>query len=115
MNARMMIASVAALLAVFGPNVRAQSAEKHDYLIVSPHTPEECLKTLDSYVGKDQKTLAKMDWGCMAGDHTGYLKVSAESEQAALAFLPEAQRASAKVVPLNKFTPDQIKSFHAKK
>jgi hypothetical protein len=115
MNARMMIASLAALVAVFGPTLRAHAADKQDYLIVSPHTPEECLKTLDTYLGKDQKTLAKMDWGCMSGDHTGYLKVSADSEQAALALLPEAQRASAKVIPLNKFTPEQIKSFHAKK
>jgi len=115
MNARMMIASVAALLAVFGPNFRADAADKKEYLVVSPHTPEECLKTLDSYVGKDQKTLAKIDWGCMAGDHTGYLKVTAESEQAARAMLPEGQRANAKVVPLNKFTVEQIKSFHAGK
>jgi hypothetical protein len=115
MNARMLTVSVAALLAVFSPTLRAHAADKSEYLIVSPHTPEECLKVLDTYVGKDQKTLAKMDWGCMAGDHTGYMKVTAESEQAAIALLPEAQRASAKAVKLNKFTPAQIKGFHAQK
>ena len=115
MNARMSIVSVAALLAVFSPTLRAHAADKSEYLIVSPHTPEECLAVLDTYVAQDKKALAKMDWGCMAGDHTGYMKVTAESEQAALALLPEKQRASAKAVKLNKFTPEEIKGFHAKK
>jgi hypothetical protein len=115
MNARMLLTSVAGLLAVTGPAPRAFAAAKTEYLIVSPHTPEQCLAVLDEVVEKDKKLLAKMDWGCMAGDHTGYLKVTAENEQAALALLPEKERATSKAVKLNKFTPDQIREFHSHK
>lgn len=86
------------------------------YLIIAPHTPEQCLKVLDEV--KDQggdKALAKYDWGCMAGDHTGYRMVTAASEADALNSLPPSMRSTAKAVKLNKFTSAQIQSFHEKK
>lgn len=92
----------------------ASSAGGDKYLVMMPHTPEECLKALDDTAARSPKLLADMDWGCMSGDHTGYVTVKAKSEEAAKAMLPESQRAKAKVVKLNKFTQEQIKSFHTK-
>ncbi len=92
-----------------------KGAAKGDrYLIMSPHTAEECLKALDDVTAASPALLAKFDWGCKAGDHTGYVVVQAASEDAARAMLPESQREKAKIVKLNKFTVEQIKSFHAK-
>jgi hypothetical protein len=85
------------------------------FMIIAPHTAEQCLAALDEFAGHAPKLLAKMDFGCKAGDHTGYAIVHAENADAARNMLPETLRASAKVVELNKFTIDQIKSFHAMK
>jgi hypothetical protein len=92
------------------PSARAIASER--FLIEAPHTPADCLAVLDTMAEQDKKLLAKTDWGCMSGDHTGYVVVEAENEQAARALLPEKMRASAKVIKLNKFTPKEIASFH---
>jgi hypothetical protein len=91
---------------------RALSSER--YLIESTHKPEDCVAALDTMVEQDKKLLAKMEWGCLSGDHTGYVIVDAASEQDARDKLPETLRANAKVVKLNKFTPKEIASFHKK-
>jgi len=91
-----------------------QQAKGDHYLLIMPHTAEQCLKALDDMEAASPQLLAKTDWGCMAGDHTGYLIVQAASEQAARNMIPAAERAGAKVIKLNKFTPEQIKSFHQK-
>jgi hypothetical protein len=90
------------------------SAKMERFLLISPHTSDQCLKALDAMETSAPKLLAKMDWGCMAGDHTGYVEVEAASVDAARAMLPESARAQAKVVRLNKFTPEEIKKFHTK-
>jgi hypothetical protein len=88
---------------------------KNRYLVIAPHTPEQCLAALDDIKANDQALLKKIDWGCAAGDHTGYLSVEADSEEAALKSLPEKSRASARAVKVVKFTPEQIQQFHAGK
>ena len=85
----------------------------YHYLVIAPHTPEECLKTLDEVSAEGAETLAKFSWGCKAGDHTGYAMVTAKDEAGALAFIPEAGRATAKAIKLNKFTMEEIKAFHS--
>lgn len=83
------------------------------FIVVAHHTPEDCLKTLDEVSGKSTNLLAKFDWGCMAGDHTGYATIEAKDEAAAKAMLPASMK-NAQIVKLNKFTLEQIKSFHEK-
>jgi len=51
------------------------------------------LKALDDMEAASSQLLAKTDWGCMAGDHTGYLVVHASSAQAALNMVPASERA----------------------
>ena len=86
-----------------------------EYMIIAPHTPEECLKVLDEQLAMGPQSLAKWEWGCMAGDHTGYAIVEAASDSAAAKMVPAEVQAKAKIVKLNKFTAEQIKSFHEKK
>lgn len=84
------------------------------YFIESKHTPEECLRALDEILAKGSDHLARVEWGCMAGDHTGYSIVEARSEADALEGVPAFLRGKARAVKLNKFTPEQIRSFHQK-
>ena len=85
------------------------------YFVESKHTPEECLRALDEVLEKGAETLNKFEWGCMAGDHTGYSIVEARSDSDALGIVPVFLRGKARAIKLNKFTPDQIRSFHQKK
>jgi hypothetical protein len=91
----------------------AKAATKHmmRYMIMVPHTQEECMKALDSF--DTAKDLEKFDFGCKSGDHTAYAMVTAENEDAAKAMVPEDQRDKAKIVAVGKFTPAQLKKLHS--
>jgi len=88
--------------------------EKATYLIISPHTQEECLSALDAVAQKGEESLGNWRWGCMAGDHTGYAFFKAESEESALLSVPESLRSKARAIKVDKFTMEQIKQFHEK-
>ncbi|MDR3611453.1 MAG: hypothetical protein P4L27_12875 [Ignavibacteriaceae bacterium] len=91
----------------------AMNPPKERYMVEIRHTPEECLNVLDKIKDKDAKLLQKMEWGCMSGDHTGYMVVNASSEQDALKGIPADF--NAKAYKLAKFTPKQIEEFHKMK
>ena len=84
------------------------------YFIESPHMPKECLRALDEILANGPTALARYEWGCMAGDHTGYAIVEAGSEKEAAETVPAFLRGKARVVRLNRFTPEQIREFHRK-
>lgn len=110
------VALIGVMCAVAVPVLAAGSSTqgKQQYLIMMPHTKEQCLKALDDMSASAKELLAKTQWGCMAGEHTGYVIVEATSEQLAREMVPMAERSKAKVIPLNMFTPEQIRSFHQK-
>lgn len=82
------------------------------YLIESPHTKEECLRALDEVLAKGPDVLARYDFGCMAGDHTGWATVEAQSDAAAGEFVPGFLRGKARIVMVGKYTPEQIRAAH---
>ncbi len=93
---------------------KAAEATMSTYLVISPHTVDECLASLDGIVAGGEGALDNWYWGCMAEDHTGYQIVEAESEAAALSVVPENVREKARAIKLNKFTKEQVASFHEK-
>jgi hypothetical protein len=106
-----LVAAIVAGVAIAGIASAAPSESK--YLVTAPHTKEECLKALDEVKATSKKLLEKFDWGCMSGDHTGYLMVEARDEAAVRKMLPSSW-GNTRIQPLNKFTPAQIESFHKK-
>ena len=60
------------------------------------------------------KVLDKFVFGCKEGDHTGHAIVDIKSLREALAMVPGFLQESACVNKVHKFTPAEIKSFHAK-
>jgi hypothetical protein len=84
------------------------------YFVESPHTAEECLRALDELLAKGPGILAGYEWGCMAGDHTGYAIVDGRSESEVRDNIPEFLRGKARIVKLNRFTPEQIREYHRK-
>jgi len=109
-----------ALIIIAALQVSAASAKKgreskaavQHYLIISPHTAEECLAALDDIAAKGKDELARWDWGCADGDHTGYCIVDAVSKEAALAMVPQKERSKSRATLLNKFSIEQIRAFH---
>jgi hypothetical protein len=80
------------------------------YLIISPHTKEECLKCLDHVLAAGY--LTHFQWACPAGEHTGYLLIEAESKTEAMLIVPAFVRNKAKVIELCQFDPEQVRSMH---
>ncbi|MDO8691755.1 MAG: hypothetical protein Q7R39_17410 [Dehalococcoidia bacterium] len=84
------------------------------YFVQQEHTPEQCLSALDDLAGKSPQVLESMNFSCMAGEHKGYAFVEASSESEALGKVPTDLRGGSRAIKVDKFTPDQIRSFHQK-
>jgi hypothetical protein len=82
------------------------------FLIESPHTKEECLKALDEVIASGRGAIDEYEYGCMDGEHAGYLIVEADSRDQALRKVPEFLKGKARVVQLNKFTEEEVRKFH---
>ena len=84
------------------------------YIVESPHTPQECLAPSTESSQKAQESSPDTSGGPVAGDHTGYAIVEARSESEVKESIPLFLEGKARVVKLNKFTPEQIRDFHRK-
>jgi len=84
------------------------------YMIEMPHTPSECLQALDEQLEKGPDVLKQFNYGCKAGDHTGYALVDVNNEIEARNLVPGFLISKARIVEVNVLTPEMIKSFHAK-
>jgi hypothetical protein len=84
------------------------------YLIASRHTPEQCTQALDEVLAKGTDILDKFVYGCKEGDHTGYAIVDADRLSNAMALVPDFLQEDACITKVTKFSPAEIRSFHAK-
>lgn len=85
-----------------------------DFMIQSPHTKEECLHALDETLAKGPEVLSKFEYGCQKGDHTAYAMVNVQDETAARALIPQFLQGKAKIVPIARITPQEIRAYHEK-
>ena len=81
------------------------------YLVMIPHTMEECLRSLQQIEAIG--TITHFDWGCKDGDHTGWAIIEADDKAQALMVVPTIQRGKAQVIKLTRFDPEDIRSMHA--
>ena len=84
------------------------------YMIETPHTKQECLRMLDEQLAKGPEVLKQFNFGCRAGDHTGYALVEVKSEKEARDLVPGFLISKARIVEVDAFTPEVIRSLHAK-
>lgn len=82
------------------------------YLIEGEHTKEECLRSLDELSETSPQLLDKSYLGCMSGEHKSYAFVEASSESEIHDMIPAGLRGKTRVVKVDRFTPEQIRSFH---
>ncbi len=84
------------------------------YMIETPHTKEECLRALDEQLAKGPEILKKFYFGCKSGDHTCYSIVETKSDIEARRLVPGFLVDKARIVEVDLFTPEVIKSLHKK-
>jgi hypothetical protein len=110
-NAVLALVALAALALTLPLVSHAKDAKaKATYLVISPHTPEQCMKSIGDVNAAG--SLSKWNFGCLDGDHTGYLTVTAASAEEALKNVPEEERGQAKAIRLHKFTAAELKAAH---
>ncbi len=79
------------------------------FLVVSPHTKEDCTKVVKLTLAIGY--LTHFHWGCKAGDHTAYAIIEAENEQEALLSIPTVVRNKAKAIRVVQFDPNEVKGW----
>ncbi len=86
------------------------------YFIQASHSPAECLQGLDEILAQGPDVLSAYDFACAVGDHSNHTcqtTIEAANEAAARRTIPSLIRDRARIVEVGKFTPEQIRSFHA--
>jgi hypothetical protein len=80
------------------------------FLIEVPHEAGkvECARAVQILLSTGSHFLTHAEWGCLDGEHKGWLIMELESKQEARSILPPAYRSQAKIVELNKFTMEEI-------
>lgn len=71
------------------------------YLIISPHTAEECAAVVEDVTAAGY--LTHMDWGCKDDDHTAYARIEADSHQQALMLVPARVRHKARAIKVLRY------------
>ncbi len=84
------------------------------FMIASKHEAADCVRALDAELAKGTAILDKFVFGCKEGDHTGYAIVETKNLSDALALVPNFLQQMACITKVDKFTPAEIRSLHAK-
>jgi hypothetical protein len=79
------------------------------FLIIAPHTDADCKDALRQVLSAGYIT--RFDWGCMDGDHTGWVIIEAENAKEALMVVPPGHRHKARAVRLNKFSREEVETM----
>ena len=80
------------------------------FLIEVPHEAEKlaCTRAVQALLSRGSHYVTNADFGCMDGEHKGWLIVEMESREEARFIVPPVYRANAKIVRLNKFTLEEL-------
>jgi ribulose bisphosphate carboxylase small subunit len=80
------------------------------FIVIAPHTEEECKQALAQVLAAG--FITHFEWGCKDGEHTGWAILEAENAKEAMMAVPPAQRHSASIVRLTRFSPTDIEAMH---
>ena len=76
-----------------------------------PNEKEGCVKALQAIESRGSHFITKADWGCLDGTHSAFLIAELGSREEARQVVPPEFRSEAKIVQLNSFTREQIRSL----
>ena len=80
------------------------------FFIEVPHEPnkEACARAVQILHKTGSHFLTNAEFGCLDGEHKAWIIVEVESRKEAQAILPPEYHYQAKIVQLNKFTPEEM-------
>ena len=80
------------------------------FLIEVPHEADtlECTRVVHVFLSTGSHFLTNAEWGCKSGVHSAWMLVDMDNQADALAIVPPAFRAHARVVGLTRFTLAEI-------
>ena len=80
------------------------------FLIEVPHEADtlECTRVVHVFLSTGSHFLTNAEWGCKSGVHSAWMLVDMDNKADALAIVPPAFRAHARVVGLTRFTLAEI-------
>ena len=86
------------------------------YLIETPHTEEECASGAEEWLRSELPRKAelfdKTYFGCEAGVHDAWTIADFENEDEAWKYVSQAERAKARVVPVNAYSFEEMVTAH---
>ena len=80
------------------------------FLIEVPHEADtlECTRVVHIFLSTGSHFLTHAEWGCKDGVHSAWILVDVDTKAEALAIVPPAFRAHARIVGLTRFTLAEI-------
>jgi hypothetical protein len=80
------------------------------FLIEVPHenSKEACERAVQAFMSTGSHFMTNADWGCPDGEHKAWFVVDLDSKEEALAILPPLFRKDAKVITLQRFSPQDV-------
>ena len=83
------------------------------FLIEVTHEADEraCALAIEILFKTGSHWLTNAEWGCLDGEHKGWVIVDVESKDEARGILPPIYRSKAKIVKLNKFSMEEIREI----
>ena len=75
------------------------------FLVISPHTAEECRLAVEHFAKYNAGFLTHFEWGCYDNDHHAYAFVEADSHEQALLAVPPFLRQKAKAIKVRELSP----------
>ncbi|HXS82731.1 MAG TPA: hypothetical protein VN896_08415 [Methylomirabilota bacterium] len=80
------------------------------FLIEVPHEADtlECTRVVHVFLSTGSHFLTNAEWGCKSGVHSAWMLVDMDDKAQALAIVPPAFRAHARIVGLTRFTLTEI-------
>jgi hypothetical protein len=80
------------------------------FLVEAKHDndPLACARVVQVFLATGSHYLTNAEWGCRDGHHATWLMVDADSKEQVRSILPAPFRAGARIVALNRFTPEQV-------
>ena len=85
------------------------------FLIELPHGDERmaCIRALRAIHEYGSHFVTQAHWGCKDGVHSGWMIGECESRAHALFMVPPEMRDDARIVKLDRFTPEEIAAWIA--
>ena len=80
------------------------------FLIEVPHEADtlECTRVVHVFLSTGSHFITNAEWGCKSGVHSAWMLVDMDDKAQALAIVPPAFRATARIVGLTHFTLAEI-------